>query len=160
MQSHPLRRMHFFQYQASSAALRWLGYGDCYLMHRMQSGGWPYIKDTLRRHLLFVQLRGRRWACVVDWTVRETFSLRTFFTISGCLVWHNLHTELVYPLPLHLTAELDWSLGTRLYMGVIHAKPWTCVVGRTTDKTSYLSFHWLPITLRYCQAIPKYFSKL
>ena len=44
MQSHPLRRTRFGQYQASSAALGWPGDGDCYLMHRMQSGGWPYSK--------------------------------------------------------------------------------------------------------------------
>ena len=33
MQSHPL---HFGQYQALPAMLRFLGDGDCYLMHRMQ----------------------------------------------------------------------------------------------------------------------------
>ena len=38
VQSHPLRRTHFTQYQASLAALGWLGNGDCYLMHRMQPG--------------------------------------------------------------------------------------------------------------------------
>ena len=45
MQNHPLHRMHFDQYQAPSAALEWLGDGECYLMHKMQSlsfcwGGW------------------------------------------------------------------------------------------------------------------------
>ena len=44
MQSHPPRRTRFGQYQASSAALRWPGDGDCYIMHRMQSGDWPYSK--------------------------------------------------------------------------------------------------------------------
>ena len=45
MQSHPLCRTHFGQYQASSAALGWPGDGDCYnVMRRMQSGGWPYSK--------------------------------------------------------------------------------------------------------------------
>ena len=43
-QSHPLRRTRFSQYQASSAVLGWPGDGDCYLMRRMQSGGWPYSK--------------------------------------------------------------------------------------------------------------------
>ena len=37
MQSNPLCRMHFRQYQSSSVVLGWLGDGDCYLMHRMQS---------------------------------------------------------------------------------------------------------------------------
>jgi len=35
MQSHPLYRMRFGQYQASSTVLGWLGHRDCYLMHRM-----------------------------------------------------------------------------------------------------------------------------
>ena len=43
-QSHPLRRTRFGQYQASSAALGWPGDGDCHIMHKMQSGGWPYSK--------------------------------------------------------------------------------------------------------------------
>ena len=47
MQSHPLRRTRFGQYQASSAALGWPGDGDCYnIMRRMQSGGWPYSNCT------------------------------------------------------------------------------------------------------------------
>ena len=46
MQSHPLRRTRFGQYQASSAALGWPGDGDCYnIMRRMQSGDWPYSKS-------------------------------------------------------------------------------------------------------------------
>ena len=44
IQSHPLRRTRFGQYQATSAALGWPGDGDCHIMHRMQSGGWPYSK--------------------------------------------------------------------------------------------------------------------
>ena len=44
MRSHPLRRMPFSQHQASSAALDWPGDGDCYLMHRIRSSGWPYPK--------------------------------------------------------------------------------------------------------------------
>ena len=36
--------------QASEAALWWLGDGDCYFMHRMQSDGWPYSvsRDSLK----------------------------------------------------------------------------------------------------------------
>ena len=79
------------------------------------------------------------------------------FTISGCIMQQNLCTLSLFTLLRNWTGA--WGQGY-IYMGIIHAKPWTCVVGRTTDKTSYLSFHWLPITLRYCQAIPKYFSKL
>ena len=58
MQSHPLRRTRFGQYQASSAALGWPGDGDCYLMHRMQSGAGLIQKsvETPRKHRLFVQL--------------------------------------------------------------------------------------------------------
>ena len=37
--------MPFGQYQASPAVLRWPGDGNCYLMHKMQSGGWPYLYD-------------------------------------------------------------------------------------------------------------------
>ena len=44
MQSHLLHRTRFGQYQASSAVLGWPGDGDCHIMHRMQSGGWPYSK--------------------------------------------------------------------------------------------------------------------
>ena len=52
-ESYPLRRMHFGQYYiyASSAALGWPGDGDCYLMHKMQSGGWPYPKGQYRSSL-------------------------------------------------------------------------------------------------------------
>ena len=38
MQSHPLRRMHFGQYQTSSAALEWPGDGDCHIMHTCKAG--------------------------------------------------------------------------------------------------------------------------
>ena len=38
MQSHPLRRTYFSQYQASSAALGWPWGGDCHIMHRMAAG--------------------------------------------------------------------------------------------------------------------------
>ena len=34
MQSHPLFRMHFSQYQVSWVMLGWLCHGDCYLRHR------------------------------------------------------------------------------------------------------------------------------
>ena len=36
MQSYPLCRTHFGQYQASSAMLGWPGDGDCYIMHGRQ----------------------------------------------------------------------------------------------------------------------------
>ena len=51
LQSHPLCSTHFGQYHASSSVLGWPGNGDCYLMHRMQSDGWPYSKggrDSLK----------------------------------------------------------------------------------------------------------------
>ena len=38
----PLHKTHFVQYQASSPALGWLGDGDCYLMHKVQSDSWLY----------------------------------------------------------------------------------------------------------------------
>ena len=44
IQSHPMCRICFGQYQATSAALGWLGDGDCYLMHTLM-----YIYRT---HLL------------------------------------------------------------------------------------------------------------
>ena len=56
MQSHPLCRMHFSQYQASSAALGWLGDRDYCLVHRMRSGGWPYSKGQQKLLHLFEQL--------------------------------------------------------------------------------------------------------
>ena len=43
-QSYPLHRTRFGQYQASSAVLGWPGDRNCYIMHRMQSGGWSYSK--------------------------------------------------------------------------------------------------------------------
>ena len=45
-QSHPLCRMRFGQYQASSAVLRWLGDGDCHIIHKMQSGGSKVGRDS------------------------------------------------------------------------------------------------------------------
>ena len=56
MQSHPLCRTRFGQYQASSAVLGWPGDGDCYIMHRMCSGCSPFIQksvETLQKHRLF-----------------------------------------------------------------------------------------------------------
>ena len=74
MQSHPLRRMRFGQYQASSAALGWPGDGDCYLMHRMQSGGWPYSKvgrdsskaPSLRAAVFRSKILRSNWSRVID----------------------------------------------------------------------------------------------
>ena len=43
LQSHLLRGTYFSQYHASSAPLRWPGDGDCYLMHKRQSGDWHYL---------------------------------------------------------------------------------------------------------------------
>ena len=51
MQSHPLCRTCFSQYQASSAVLGWLGDGDCHLMHKIQSGGWSYSKAPLKQRM-------------------------------------------------------------------------------------------------------------
>ena len=45
-QSHPLHRTCFGQYQAWWTPLGWLGDRYCYLMHRMQSSGWPYSKAS------------------------------------------------------------------------------------------------------------------
>ena len=46
MQSYPLHWMRFSQYQASSAAMEWLGDRDYYLMHNMQLCGYPYTVKT------------------------------------------------------------------------------------------------------------------
>ena len=46
----------FSQYQASSATLGWPGDGDCYLMYKMQSCGWPNIHMTSRSFLNVLQL--------------------------------------------------------------------------------------------------------
>ena len=45
MQSYPQRRM---QCQASLAVLGWPGDGDCYLMHKMHSGGWLYGSSSYK----------------------------------------------------------------------------------------------------------------
>jgi len=42
LQSHPLCTKHFSQYEASLTMLGRFRDWDCYLMHRMESGGWPY----------------------------------------------------------------------------------------------------------------------
>ena len=42
MQSHPVHRTHFGQYQASSAALGWPCDGDGFIMQERQSSDWPY----------------------------------------------------------------------------------------------------------------------
>jgi len=44
MQSHPLRRTRFGQYQASSAVLGWPGDEDCYRMHKCSQLAGPYPK--------------------------------------------------------------------------------------------------------------------
>lgn len=44
----PLHKTHFVQYQASSPGLGWLGDGDCYLMHKVQSDSWLYPIETLQ----------------------------------------------------------------------------------------------------------------
>ena len=66
MQSHLLHRTRFGQYQTLSAVLGLPGDGDCYLMHKMQSGGWPYKSQKHRffMQLFFVQLSFVPRSCV------------------------------------------------------------------------------------------------
>ena len=45
---HPQRRTCLGQHQTSSVALGRPGDGDCYLMHKTQSGGWPYPYSRLK----------------------------------------------------------------------------------------------------------------
>ena len=54
--THCMRRTRLSQYQVSSAALGWLGDGDCYLMHKMQSGGWPIIHTFNLIYKLLIHL--------------------------------------------------------------------------------------------------------
>ena len=54
MPSHPLCRTCF---DHSSAVLEWLGNGDCYLMHKMQSGGWLYCMNACPIRLPLYQAR-------------------------------------------------------------------------------------------------------
>ena len=64
MQSHPLCRTRFSQYQASSAVLGWPGDGDCYnIMRRMQSGSWPYSKSCM--HITSGSLIVHAHACLI-----------------------------------------------------------------------------------------------
>ena len=88
-QSHLLRRTRFSQYQASSAALGWPRDGNCYIMHRMQSGGWPYSKlGGDFSHRLFVQL----------------FFMQLFLVQLSLVAW--ISTKCIWAPPL---MEVQWS---------------------------------------------------
>ena len=80
MQSHPLRRTHFSQYQASSAAVGWPGDWDCYIMHRMQSGDWPY-SETPRKckqsSLVHIMWEGLGTKLVAIWPWKFSLVLGT-----------------------------------------------------------------------------------
>ena len=56
VQSHPLRRTRFGQYQASSAVLGWPGDGECYLVHNIQSGDWIYSEVLFKALILLVNI--------------------------------------------------------------------------------------------------------
>ena len=74
----------------SSAGLGWPGNDrDCYLMHRMQSGGWSLEASWKHRHsvqLSFLQ-RMLLWVIVIVMCVRE-WSLDT--TLDSCLLCGSL----------------------------------------------------------------------
>ena len=55
--THALHKMHFGNYQASSAALRWWGDRDSYLMHKMQSGG-------SNAHIIILSMFCIIWYCL------------------------------------------------------------------------------------------------
>ena len=62
MLCHPLCRTHFSQYQASSA-VPGVRDGDCYFMHRMWSGGWPYPKGWYSR----LQKSYKQWKTITTY---------------------------------------------------------------------------------------------
>ena len=51
MQSHPLCRMCFNQYQVTSAVLKWPGYRQ-----EKQSGGWPYPYSMTNKKMKYISL--------------------------------------------------------------------------------------------------------
>ena len=73
IQSHPLCRTCFSQYQDSSTALGWLGDGDCYLMHKIQlalsikhvEASWIYSLSAAVLQSLLPQYKKSLSACVV-----------------------------------------------------------------------------------------------
>ena len=86
-------RTHFGQYQASSAGLGWLGNGDCYLMHRMHSGGWSLEAPWKHRHsvqLSFLQ-RLLLWVIIIVMCKRVDTTLDSpVFSVD--LWWPSLTT--------------------------------------------------------------------
>ena len=93
MQSHPLHRTRFSQYQASSAALGWQGDGDRHIMHRIQSGGWPYSK-------LGRDSSKRMFQHSVDWVVFSFQSFTLFYFLNLSFPPFSFSWLLPLPLPL------------------------------------------------------------
>ena len=82
-------------FQASSAALRLLGNGDCYLMHEMQSGSWLYPYDrhvsTKKKHVLYYSRRSLQTQvmCIAR-LLAEVSTVGVGFCKTGTTVPHSI----------------------------------------------------------------------
>ena len=102
MQSYPLCRTRFGQYQASSAALGWPGDGDCYIMHRMQLGGSKVSRDSSKACTLIIITYLWRIIPLCFGTMTLHIKLCTFH-------WHDLMSHRSNYIPLgrgHLNNRL------------------------------------------------------
>ena len=88
MQSHQLYKMHFSQ--ASSALLGWPGDRNCYLMHRMQPSGLPYLKGRSKAPL-FIQL-----SFIQLFFVRRSYVVRMFIPSLQCFKGSNISRTPTY----------------------------------------------------------------
>ena len=133
LQCHPLYRTDFGQYQASSAALGWPGFWDCYPMHRIHSNGWPYYECDKQIRMCILQSFKLGTQSIIEihllhdlyWPFKLlTWFYFTIYAISNytyCnLKWEKrVDTRLlntfpnpfpVYKLPVHTNVDTDTLL--------------------------------------------------
>ena len=135
MQSHPLRRMRFGQYQASLALLGW---PEDDLVNRMQSGDCPYWKVCM--HLVLVCTQSLHTIIHVglkillnwNWKLNDLWPLlpnrssaEPAYTSSKVTdQMENITDIREYDVPYHVRVAID------LKINVGH---WYCVRGRGSD---------------------------
>ena len=106
MQSYPLYRTCFGQYQVSSTVLGWPGDGDCYLVHKMQSGRkssnivslrattlWRLLlwyKRSQSSHVVDAQTHMYTWSdCPIRPCAKKIGRLAV--SLPACMVWCHAH---------------------------------------------------------------------
>ena len=126
MQSRPLHRMHFGQYQALWAVLERPGDGDCYFMHKMPSGALHYVTTPGSEGLCHVIVR---YSLYLNTHIHVLTTCVSVELTSYDIMWHHVTImwvicngkELQVPHPPHLKIDgWRWVAGFNSHYAWIH----------------------------------------